>query len=91
MTMMISVARVADLPNPINDPTFHADHEAMYGDAMRITHILRDPNHADQIAMVGEVRDLEALRRISRTPEGDAMMRKWGFIEQMSYFLEEEA
>ena len=51
--------------------------------------ILRDPNDAYQVAVVGDVKDLEKVRTVSRTPEGDAMMRKYGFVEQLSYFLEE--
>ncbi|SEN73925.1 hypothetical protein SAMN04488011_1063 [Palleronia pelagia] len=39
--------------------------------------------------LIGKVHDLERLREISRSPAGDAMMRKFGFIEQLSYFLEE--
>ncbi|MDB4112002.1 hypothetical protein N9571_05565, partial [Yoonia sp.] len=64
-------------------------HKALFGDAMTIKAILRDPNDAYQVAVVGEVTDLEKVRNVSRTPEGDAWMRKYGFVEQLSYFLEE--
>ncbi len=51
--------------------------------------MLRDPEDAHQIAIVGDVWDLDGLRKASRTPEGDAFMRKYGFLEQLSYFLED--
>ncbi|WP_375254582.1 hypothetical protein [Yoonia sp.] len=89
MTMMVSIARVSTTENPMGLPEYHAEQEAIFGDAMKITAILRDPNDPHQVAVVGEVKDLEATRAISRTPEGDAMMRKYGFVEQLSYFLEE--
>ena len=89
MSMMISIARVSTTENTINSATYHADHKAVFGDSMTINAILRDPNDPYQVAVVGEVKDLEFMRAASRTPEGDAMMRKYGFVEQLSYFLEE--
>lgn len=73
----------------MNLPEYHAEQKAVFGDSMTIRAILRDPNDPHQVAVVGHVKDLEAMRAISRTPEGDAMMRKYGFVEQLSYFLEE--
>jgi hypothetical protein len=87
--MMISIARVSTTANPLNLPEYQVEHEAIFGDSMTITAVLRDPNDPHQIAVVGDVRDLERMRQASRTPEGDAMMRKWGFVEQLSYFLED--
>jgi hypothetical protein len=87
--MMISIARVSTTENPMGSAGFEADHKASFGDAMTIKAILRDPNDAYQVAVLGEVKDLEKVRTVSRTPEGDAMMRKYGFVEQLSYFLEE--
>lgn len=89
MSMMISIARVSMTENPLNLASYQDEQKAIFGDAMQVTHILRDPNDAHQVAVVGDVKDLGAVRRISRTPEGDAHMRKWGFVEQLSYFLEE--
>jgi len=89
MTMMISIARVSTTENPTGSAAYEAEHKALFGDAMTIKAILRDPNDAYQVAVVGEVTDLEKFRTVSRTPEGDAWMRKYGFVEQLSYFLEE--
>ena len=89
MSTMISIARVSTTENPMSSHAYHAEQEAIFGDAMKVTAILRDPNDAYQVDVVGDVKDLEAVRAISRTPEGDAHMRKYGFVEQLSYFLEE--
>ncbi len=91
MALMVSIARVSNSDNPFGDAQFHADHDAIFGDSMEIKAILRDPSDPNQIALVGDVKDLEHVRAASRTPEGDAMMRRYGFIEQLSYFLEEGA
>ena len=89
MTMMISIARVSTTEDWLNSDEYQADQKAIFGDSMQITAVLRDPNDANQIAVVGDVKDLERMRAASRTPEGDAMMRKYGFVEQLSYFLED--
>ncbi len=89
MPQMISIARSSTTENPFGSPEFHAAHDEIFGDAMKITAILRDPNDPYQVAVVGEVTDLDHVRKASRTPEGDAMMRRFGFVEQLSYFLEE--
>ena len=89
MTMMVSIARVSTTENPMGSAQYQAEHQAIFGDSMKITAMLRDPNDAYQIAVVGDVKDLERMRAVSRTPEGDAFMRKDGFVEQLSYFLED--
>ena len=89
MTMLVSVTRVSHIPEGAELEEFHAAHKELFGDAAGDMKFLRDPQDANQVAVVGEVHDLEKLREISRTPEGDAMMRKYGFIEQLSYFLED--
>lgn len=91
MSLMISIARVSTTENPIGSPKFHADHDRIFGDAIEIQKILRDPTDPYQVAVVGEVRDLDHVRSASRTPEGDAMMRRYGFVEQLCYFLEDGA
>ena len=90
MTMMVSIARVSSIPSPEIMADFEADHDAMLGQYADTPKILRDPNDAHQIAVVTDVKDLDGLRAATRTPEGDAMMRKYGFLEQLSYFLEEQ-
>ena len=89
MTLMVSIARVADVPNPEKMPEIQAAHEKLFAGICDVPKILRDPNDASQVALVMQVHNLDELRRISRTPEGDAMTRRLGFLEQLSYFLEE--
>lgn len=89
MTLLVSVTRVSHIPVEAELEDFHAAHEKLFGGAVGKMTFLRDPNDANQAAVIGEVHDLEKMRAISRTPEGDAMMRKFGFVEQLSYFLED--
>lgn len=89
MSLLVSVARVSDVPNPAAMQEFHTEHEELFGAYCEVPKILRDPNDPNQVAVVAQVHDLDGLRAASRTPAGDAMMRKYGFIEQLSYFLEE--
>lgn len=89
MPMLVSIARVSETPTPEKLAAFEADHEAQLGAYAAVPKILRDPNDPHQIAVVAEVHDLEGLRAATRTPEGDAMMRRHGFLEQLSYFLED--
>lgn len=91
MTLMVSVARISRKPDAAELRAFHAEHDAMLGDYAGPVKILDDPNDPNQIAVVVDVYDLDGLRKATRTPEGDAMMRKYGFLEQLSYFLESEA
>lgn len=89
MALLVSVTRVSHIPVGTELEEFHAAHEKLFGDTAGKLIFLRDPNDANQAAVVGEVHDIEKMRAISRTPEGDAMMRKFGFVEQLSYFLED--
>ena len=89
MPMLVSITRVSHIPVGAELEAFHAANQEVFGGAVGQMTFLRDPQDANQAAVIGEVHDLEKLREISRTPEGDAMMRKFGFIEQLSYFLEE--
>lgn len=89
MSLMVSIARISEFPDAARMTDFESAHRAVFGDCCDVPTLLRDPEDPNQIAVVANVRDLEALRSISRTPEGDAMMRRFGFLEQMSYFLEE--
>lgn len=88
MTLMVSIARISHKPNPAELQAFHAEHDAMLGNYAGPAKVLDKPNDPHQIAVVVEVHDLEGLRKATRTPEGDAMMRKYGFLEQLSFFLE---
>ena len=89
MTMLVSVCRVSHIPVGAELEEFHTAHKEVFGDAVGKMTFLRDPQDANQAAVVGQVHDLEKMREISRTPSGDALMRKFGFVEQLSYFLEE--
>ena len=89
MTLMVSIARMSEIPSAAEMPDFHEAHAKVFGACSGLPKILRDPNDPNQAAVVAEVHDLDAMRAISRTPEGDAMMRKFGFLEQLSYFLED--
>ncbi len=89
MTLLVSVTRVSHIPVGTELDEFHTAHQDVFGSAVGKMTFLRDPQDANQAAVVGEVYDLEKMRQISRTPEGDAMMRKFGFIEQLSFFLED--
>jgi hypothetical protein len=89
MSNFVSIARVSHIPVGAELAEFHAAHKDLFGDAVGAITVLKDPNDANQIAVVGEVHDLDKMRAISRSPEGDAVMRKYGFVEQLSYFVEE--
>ncbi|QIE41957.1 hypothetical protein G5B39_08295 [Rhodobacteraceae bacterium SC52] len=89
MTLLVSVTRVSHIPVGPELEDFHAAHKEIFGETVGKMTFLRDPHDANQAAVVGDVHDLEKMRAISRTPEGDAMMRKYGFMEQLSYFLED--
>ena len=89
MTLLVSITRVSHIPVGAELEEFHAAQASLFGEAVGKMTFLRDPQDANQVAVVGEVHDLEKMRVISRTPEGDAMMRKYGSIEQLSYFLED--
>jgi len=89
MSNFVSIARVTHIPAGAELAEFHTAHKDLFGDAVGAMTLLRDPSDANQVAVVGEVHDLEKMRTISRSPEGDAVMRKYGFIEQLSYFVEE--
>ena len=88
MALMVSIARISHKPDDAEIQAFHAEHEALLGDYAGPAKILDDPNDPNQIAVVVDVHDLEGMRQATRTAEGDAMMRKYGFLEQLSYFLE---
>ena len=57
MSMMISIARVSTTENPMESAVYEAEHKAVFGDSMTIKAILRDPNDAYQVAVVGDVKD----------------------------------
>mgnify|MGYP001557021434 CR=1 FL=1 len=89
MPIMISIARISEFPSPERQKAWAQEHEALFGAYAEVPRVLRDPNDPNQIAIMGEVHDLDGLRAASRTPEGDAHMRRYGFHEQLSYFLED--
>jgi len=89
MTMMVSVVRIADVPHPEKLAAYRKDHAKIFGEYADLPQLLREKDDKNLVAVVGRVHDLEGLRAASRTPEGDAFMRKYGFIEQLSVYLED--
>jgi hypothetical protein len=89
MPTLISIARISEFPSAERRKAWEQEHAAIFGAYAEVPRMLRDPNDPNQIAIIGEVHDLDGLRAASRTPEGDAHMRRYGFLEQLSYFLED--
>ena len=89
MTLMVSVVRRSRPRTQEEIEAYKKEHHEIFGSCAEVPRLLRSPTDETLGAVVGEVHDLEELRRISRTPEGDAMMRKFGFLEQLDYFIEE--
>lgn len=89
MPMLVSITRVTHIPVGAELEELHKAHKEVFGGSTGPLTFLRDPNDANQAAVVGEVHNFEKMREISRSPEGEALMRKFGFIEQLSYFLED--
>ena len=89
MPMMVSIARVTDAPIPTERPEYREEHARLFGPYADLPKLLREKDDGNLVAVVGQVHDIEGLRAASRTPEGDAFMRRYGFIEQLSVFLEE--
>ncbi|MBW4986079.1 hypothetical protein KZZ07_26505 [Mameliella sp. CS4] len=89
MTLLVSVVRRTGPRSPEEMEAYKTAHQEVFGACADVPRFLRSPTDDTLGAVVGEVHDLEELRRISRTPEGDALMRKYGFLEQLDYFIEE--
>jgi len=89
MTLMVSVVRRTHTPTKEQMEEYKKEHQLVFGSCSDVPRLLPAPNDETLAAVIGEVHDLAELRRISRTPEGDAMMRKYGFLEQLDYFIEE--
>ena len=90
MTIGVSICRVSRVPAAEEMAELNAEHHALYGGAIKgdMT-ILRDPKDPNQTAAVFEINDLEQFFAISGTPESDALMRKWGVVEPLSFFHED--
>lgn len=68
MTLLVSVCRVSR-PVPKDEmETFQAAQREVFGDAVGPMTFLSDPNDPHQAAVGGEVKDMEKMRDISRTP-----------------------
>jgi len=85
MTRMIAIARIDRSKQRDN---WIAEHNAEFGQYATVDGAFDHPEDKNQMAVVMNVTDLDGLRTISRTPEGDAFMRERGFVEQLDYFLE---
>ncbi|SFS13883.1 hypothetical protein [Yoonia litorea] len=89
MTLFASIVRRTGPRSQEEMDAYKAAHQKVFGNCADVPTFLRSPKDDTLAAVVGEVHDLEEMRRISRTPEGDALMRKYGFLEQLDYFIEE--
>lgn len=90
MTLMVSVIRRSRPRTKEEMEAYKKAHQQLFGSCTEVPRFLRSPTDDTLGAVVGEVHDLDELRRISRTPEADAIMRKFGFLEHLDYFLEED-
>lgn len=89
MPLMVSIARIADVPSPRELPEYRREHARLFGEFSDLPRFLPEKDDKNLVAVVGEVHDMDGLRAASRTSEGDAFMRKYGFMEQLSFFVEE--
>ena len=85
MPLMVSIARVTDVTNLSK---FAAEHAALFGAFADVPKFLPDPNAPDQVAIVMQVHDLDGLRSVTSSSEGEALKRKLGLLERLSYFIE---
>lgn len=91
MPMMISTMRVARFPTAQERAQHEAAFRALFGACSDVPRMLPNPHNPNEVALCGQVHDLEELRRISRTPEGDALMRQHGLLEQLAFYIEADA
>ena len=67
-----------------------AHHIEVMGDAAEPPQVLINPNDPTQIAIVGMVHDLDAMRKNSRGPKAQEIARARDFhATQLFYFLEQ--
>ena len=85
MTRMITIARIDRSKQRDN---WIAENNAEFGQYATVDGAFDHPEDKNQMTVVMNVTDLDGLRAISRTPDGDAFMRERGFVEQLVYFLE---
>lgn len=85
MTKVVMVVRTEFIPN-------HAEHDAEFleilGHCAEVPVFLPDPKDPSQMAIIGEVSNLDELRRVLSTSTGEAFMKKHGFVEELSFFVE---
>lgn len=89
MPMMVSIVRRSHVLDASEMKAREEAFSEIFGACADVPKFLPDSKDKNLVALVGDVHDVDELRRISRTPEGDDMMRKFGFLEQLNYFLEE--
>ena len=64
----VSIARIAEVPDLSKIAEYEAERDKMFGAYSATPKMLCDPEDAHQIAIVGDVWDLDGLRKASRTP-----------------------
>ncbi|MGB4952232.1 MAG: hypothetical protein WBO55_16530 [Rhizobiaceae bacterium] len=89
MTIGVSICRVSRVPAAAEMAELNAEHHAVYGGTVGELKILRDPKDPNQTAAVFQINDLDGFLAVARSPEGDALMRKWGVVEPLSFFHED--
>lgn len=85
MPKMISIARIDPSKLP-DDPM--AVHNAQFSAFATMLAAIPHGDDPNQMAVLFDVHDVEGMRHMSRTPEGDAAIREMGFVEQLDFFLE---
>lgn len=85
MPKMISIARIERSKVPAD---VIAAHNAEFGAYATMLATFHHAGDASQSAVLFEVHDLEGMRRVSHTDEGDAKIRAFGFVEQLDVYHE---
>lgn len=85
MPKMISIARVDR--SKITADTMAA-HNAEFGAYATMLAAFPHAGDASQMAVLFDIHDMEEMRRATRSDEGDAKIRAFGFIEQLDVYHE---
>lgn len=89
MTTMISIQQASRPVNQEDIDFMIAHHDETIGDAAEVPQVLVNPNDPTQIAIVGKVFDLEAMRERSRGETAKAFEKQRNVsLTQLFYFME---
>lgn len=88
MPMMVSIQQVSRPVTQEDIDFMFAQHNDAIGDAAEPPRVLVNPNDPTQIAIVGEVNDLDAVRRRSRGAAAEKLQKERGLTStQLFYFM----